>query len=54
MHNEELRDLYPLLCYWGDQIKEMEGGGFLFGKPEGKGSLRRLRIEREGKIKIDK
>lgn len=54
LHNEELRDLYHLLCYWGEEIKEMEGKGFLFGKPEGKGSLRILRTEWEGKIKIDK
>jgi hypothetical protein len=33
----------PLLCYWGNKIKEMERGGVLFDKSEGKGSLRRLR-----------
>jgi hypothetical protein len=54
LHNEDLRDLYPSLCYWGYQVKEMERGGVLFGKPEGKGSLRRLRTEWEGKIEIDK
>jgi hypothetical protein len=53
LHNEELRDLYPSLWYWGDQIKEIETGGVLFGKPERKGSLRRLRTEWNGKIEID-
>jgi len=24
LHKEELRDLYPSLCYWGDRIKEIE------------------------------
>jgi hypothetical protein len=43
LHKDELHDLYPSLCYWGDQTKEMERGGGLFGKLEGKGSLRRLR-----------
>jgi len=54
LHKEELRDLYSSLCYWGYQIKEMERGGVLFGKPEEKGSLRRLRNEWEGKVEIDK
>jgi hypothetical protein len=54
LHNQELRELYPSLCYWGDRIKELERGGVLFGRPEGKGSLRRLRTEWEDRIEIDK
>jgi len=52
--SRKLRDLYTSLCYWGDGIKEIETGGVFFGKPEGKGSLRRLRTEWEGRNEIDK